>query len=702
MPPLYRMPVFYLTISLLGLTLGIVSLFSGEETSVRDTSPENSNLALVDSNRPDSKSPTNSTIKAPLPISDDGILRTADGLRRKVLVNELALVPRSDPNDSVTNGTPLDYYSIHFVYDETPPDAPEPFFEIGPMEGPPIGWVPARSVLEWDTRLMALPTPRKGRSPLVVYRDDSCLLDALAGRDCVEHGDTPCPIVGEEPASVEAGSTADPSFGLGLPILQSLSIPQPEGPPRTIFEVASLVRDQAPPPPPPSEPPAHMQRALKQVYLAFVIDTTASMQDYIKAAKQVAETLVEEAARLDVSLRLGLVEYRDQPPVYTYQARIVSPFTDPDRFRSALERIEAADRGNGTVDGKALEGIARALPPVPGEALQTASHLTWPGGREGELATKLVVLLGDAPDRDRDLDRAQTLAEHARSAGITIASVSIDRPAMLSRDEASRYRNQWETLAERSFRPRDRASNFSEPIPPVQPNLTDAKRLAPTLQAIIEDRVEHAKELAALALAEAEGRLTEYVNSQGLTLDQVAPVLVDLHGGQPRPEASPDPRHQGRKAPSVRLGWVAERVQGNPLVTVQILLTRQELDQLIGELTQLQQAIQGGATDLSDLLRIGTAAAVGEAAFLSADRGEQTFADHLRRRRGLPPARSGSLLDRSQGDLLQADDLYRAALDTRLSRGISTLIQRRNAIDWSNPQQVADGMALVPYEAIDF
>ncbi len=53
------------------------------------------------------------------------------------------------------------------------------------------------------------------------------------------------------------------------------------------------------------------------------------------------------------------------------------------------------------------------------------------------------------------------------------------------------------------------------------------------LQSIIDDRIKHARDLAALAAAEAEGRLTEYVNSQGLSLDQVAPVLVDLHRGEP-------------------------------------------------------------------------------------------------------------------------------------------------------------------------
>jgi len=187
-----------------------------------------------------------------------------------------------------------------------------------------------------------------------------------------------------------------------------------------------------------------------------------------------------------------------------------------------------------------------------------------------------------------------------------------------------------------------------------------------------------------------------------LTLDQVAPVLVDLHRGQPRPVARPDPRLDGQTAPSVRLGWIAKRVDGHPLVTVHMLMSRDELDALIDELRQFHQAVQAGASDLTDLLRIGTAAASGETRFLSSDRGTRTFADHLRRRRGLPPSGPDSLLSRSQSDLLHADDLYRAAVSDRLSLALSLLIRRRHAPDWDDPRRTASGMALVPYEPIDF
>src|SRR5262249_9998992 len=132
------------------------------------------------------------------------------------------------------------------------------------------------------------------------------------------------------------------------------------------------------------------------------------------------------------------------------------------------------------------------------------------------------------------------------------------------------------------------------------------------------------------------------------------------------------------------------------------LMAREELGTLIDELTQLQQVAQGTAGDLADLLRIGNAALSGETAFLAADRGTQTFADHLRRRQGFPPARPDSLLHRTQAELLQADDLYRPTLDARLAASLGALIQRYRSPDWYDPRRTIDGMGLVPYALIDF
>ncbi len=356
-------------------------------------------------------------------------------------------------------------------------------------------------------------------------------------------------------------------------------------------------------------------------------------------------------------------------PLFGFKARKVTGFTSPEGFLAALNRTNAATRGDGSVDEAVLDGLSLALPAVLG--ITRTDHVDWPTGRAGELATKLIVLLGDAPDHARDLSRVEQLASQAKDAGITIATVAIDRPGVLSRDESARYQDQWRAIAEGAYRPLDKAANYTRPVEPITSSLKEGALLAERLQQMIDDRVEHARTIAAIASAEAEGKLGEYVNSQGLTLDH-------------------------------RIGWIAETIDHHPMVAVEILMSPAELKTLIAELTQLQQAASGTSRDLSELLQIGNAAATGETSFLAADRGSRTFADHLRRRQGLPPSKPGSLLARSQADLLRSDDLTLAALNARLRASLLQLTRRLQSPDWNNPQRTIDGMGLVPYETIDF
>jgi hypothetical protein len=622
-------------------------------------------------------------LPTPVPAETDAILRSADGLRRKVVVRELEVVPRKTP-DGPASGRPLDYFAIRYLYGESPT-----MFQVGARSGAPEGWIPRAAVLEWDSRLLARPTPRASRPTLVIYAEDSCLAAAMADRACPRHAGR-CPTQGEE-------STVDgPESFLGWPILASKSVPGPDGSPRTIYEVASLVADRAPPSPQ-SSSLGTLRPALRQVYIAFAIDTTSSMGATIDAARKLASDLAAEVSQRyqDVTLHLALVEYRDDSPGFGFKARLVTPFTQPDGFRAFLKSLAAASRGDGSVDESVLDGVALALP-------GSREGINWPGGRSGDLATKLLVLLGDAPDHDRGLDRTKVLAAKARAAGISIAAVKLKSATPLSRDESARYEAQWQALAEGSYRPPDRKRGFKEPVQPLLIRVEESSNLSTRLQELIDDRVDRARDLAALAAAAEEGRLRQYVNSQGLTLEQVAPVLVDLHRGETDPKALPDPRLNGTKAPSIRRGWLAERLGDSRQVTVEILMTRAELDALIGELAGLQRAASGTASDLEALLSIGNAAAMGETSFLAADRGSQTFADHLRRRRGLPPARKDSLLNRSQTDLLRADTLDRNALVSRLGAALLGLTRRRNSPDWSDSRRTVEGMATVPYDLIDF
>ena len=66
-----------------------------------------------------------------------------------------------------------------------------------------------------------------------------------------------------------------------MPILATAEV---EG--KTLFEVASLVKDAPPEPIRPTEPPPDLRGYLRVVDVAFVIDTTASMGGSIAAARK--------------------------------------------------------------------------------------------------------------------------------------------------------------------------------------------------------------------------------------------------------------------------------------------------------------------------------------------------------------------------------------------------------------------------------
>ncbi|HEY1434294.1 MAG TPA: VWA domain-containing protein, partial [Thermoanaerobaculia bacterium] len=267
------MPIVYLA---LGLVAGLWLVAKGgtrrsDRASVSPTFAAPLLNQLIA--RPDPKAQP-----APQLVSD-AILRTSEGLRRKVVVRELDLVPRKTP-DGDAKGNPLDYYGVRYVLGESPT-----MLQVGPPSGVPDGWVPRESVVEWNTRLMARPSPRGSRPALMMNREESCAAAAASGRPCPNHA-RGCPIEGEE---APAGSPEPP---LGWPVLQSRPIPGS----RPIYEVAAPVWDRAPPAPRP-EWLKSMQPALRQIYVAFVIDTTTSMAANFDAVKGSVRNLIDRLAK---------------------------------------------------------------------------------------------------------------------------------------------------------------------------------------------------------------------------------------------------------------------------------------------------------------------------------------------------------------------------------------------------------------------
>jgi Mg-chelatase subunit ChlD len=137
------------------------------------------------------------------------------------------------------------------------------------------------------------------------------------------------------------------------------------------------------PPPCPSASSASLTRS-GNVDVAFVIDTTSSMDDDIAAAQTAIGQIIDAVFRTASSVRIALIEYRDADPDEPdpFQAQVDMPFTnDREAFAQAVNQL--------SVDGGGDD------PESVYAGLMAAFALDWRPG-----AAKLAIPIGDAPAKN--------------------------------------------------------------------------------------------------------------------------------------------------------------------------------------------------------------------------------------------------------------------------------------------------------------
>jgi hypothetical protein len=146
-----------------------------------------------------------------------------------------------------------------------------------------------------------------------------------------------------------------------------------------------------------------------RIDIAFTLDSTASMQPLIDAAKsQIREiALAVQAGTPRPSVRFAVVAYRDRGDAYVTLVHGFSP--DVARIERALGRIQADGGGDGP------EHVVAGLE-------QTVNRLGW----DPKAVLKFAFLLGDAPphlDYGPESDIAPVLAS-AKTKGIVIGAIA--------------------------------------------------------------------------------------------------------------------------------------------------------------------------------------------------------------------------------------------------------------------------------------
>ena len=120
--------------------------------------------------------------------------------------------------------------------------------------------------------------------------------------------------------------------------------------------------------------------AINAVDLAFVVDTTGSMGGLIAAAQNQMIAMLEELTRAaNISLCLGVVEYRDHPPQDKMVYKVYHLTENLQKAQKSI-RCLVAD-GGGDAPEAVLDGVAAAC-----------RELAW-----YKHSRRLMVLVGDAP-----------------------------------------------------------------------------------------------------------------------------------------------------------------------------------------------------------------------------------------------------------------------------------------------------------------
>lgn len=124
--------------------------------------------------------------------------------------------------------------------------------------------------------------------------------------------------------------------------------------------------------------------------VAFVVDTTGSMKDDIKAVKDSLFDVVEQVTKRtkDLELRFGVVSYRDHPPQdKTYVTRVADFDSKMKRVQTRIASLKPSEGGD--------------TPEAVADGLHDArTSLSWETD-----AYKVVLLVGDAPPHGRLYNR---------------------------------------------------------------------------------------------------------------------------------------------------------------------------------------------------------------------------------------------------------------------------------------------------------
>ncbi len=343
-------------------------------------------------------------------------------LRQRVLTRPGAAF-RPQPG-AAPAGQPASPLTPLFVYARQAGTDGKSWVEVGPASrGATLGWLGEDQIIPWQHTMTAAFHSPAGRERTLFFRDRDTLLAMLGGatppqeaRQLTAIAQRPqrpdnFPIVAIEPAE---HIDIRRQFYL-LPILQAESVAFQDGREYRMMEVASI--------PLSSEPPG--RQAPFTVGIAFVVDTTLSMDPYInKVRAALSEFVRATAAEPGAPTRYALIGFRnnlERQPRLDYITRTFAQFadsTDAPGFIRKIQDIKATNVDSLSFNEDSFAAITVAI-----------DSLDW-----GDIQGRVVILVTDAgalAANDRfsaTRMRPEELGEKARAAGVALMALHLKTP----------------------------------------------------------------------------------------------------------------------------------------------------------------------------------------------------------------------------------------------------------------------------------
>ncbi len=311
-------------------------------------------------------------------------------------------------------------FSVYYVFARK-----DNWLQIGPVGGPPLGWIKKEQSTDWNQSLTLLLTERSNRDPLLFFKNAQSLQDLCTAptmeqqlQEVLNSINTTKDTLALEKASIIASEPSDTQGAVATErfyLMPILNMTDPfEG--VKFLEVASI--DPGNQSTTPKDVPQKPRTAI-----AFVIDTTISMKPYIDQSLNVVRNIYDslEKNNLTEDVGFGVVAFRSSvaaKPATEYDSRVVSDFvTAKNRtmLETELAKVKEATASTHTFTENSPQGIKTAL-----------DNLSWK-----EYNSRMLILITDAgplPATDTHatvkMDIPE-LADYARTQGVWISAMHI-------------------------------------------------------------------------------------------------------------------------------------------------------------------------------------------------------------------------------------------------------------------------------------